>query len=92
MMAYRIDEDLTVSVIDDSQEDWMTPDIVWASFQYDRDNHVFYDDEALSKPKVVMARIGPHPRVPLPAYVTGMDGEGRGDPTIPIEMLSFSVS
>ena len=92
MIAYRIGEDLSVSVVSDRDGDWMTTDTVWASFQYDEHNHVFYDDEALWRPDVVMARIGPHPRVPLPAYVTGMEGEGRGDPTVPIEMLSFSVS
>ena len=91
MKAYRINQNLTVDEIDMPVENWRTSDINWAILGFDDINDIYYDDEGLFLPGVITASIGPHPRVPLPAYVVGSDGEDIAPPTIPIDLVRLSV-
>jgi hypothetical protein len=91
MKAYRINRDLTVDEIDEPVDRWMTRDVVWAMLGFDDVNDIYYDDEGLFAPGVVTASVGRHPRVPLPAYVTGSDGEDVAPPTIPVELVRLAV-
>ncbi|MFZ3481763.1 hypothetical protein [Sphingomonas sp. 3-13AW] len=91
MKAYRINRDLTVDEIDAPIESWKTPDIVWAMLGFDTVNDIWYDDEALFDPGAITASIGRHPRVPLPAYIVGSDGEDFAPPTIPIDLVRLSL-
>jgi hypothetical protein len=91
MKAYRINTDLTVDEIDVPVEEWMTKEIVWAMLGFDAVNDIYYDDFGLFMPGVITASIGRHPRVPLPAYVVGSDGEDIAPPTIPVDLVRLSV-
>lgn len=91
MKAYRINKDLTVDEIDVPVESWKTRDIVWAMLGFDEINDIWYNDEGLFDPGVITASIGRHPRVPLPAYILGSDGEDYAEPTIPVDLVRLSV-
>ncbi len=91
MKTYRINKDLTVDEIDVPVTEWMTRDVVWAMLSFDQINDIWYDDEGMFKTGVVTASIGRHGRIPLPAYVTGSDGEDFAEPTIPIDLVRLSI-
>ncbi len=92
MKAYRINVNMTVDEIDVPVESWMTDDVVWGMLGFDDVNDIYYDDEGMFVPGVVLASIGRHPRVPLPAYVVGSDGEDIAPPTIPIDLVRLSIA
>lgn len=56
--------------------------ISWDCRSIDDDNDVWVDDEGLLAPNVKVARVGAAGRVPLPAYVVGVDGEACCDTSL----------
>lgn len=61
--------------------------ISWDCRSIDADNDVWVDDEGLLAPGVSVARIGRAGRVPLPAYVVGLDGEACTDTTLSLATI-----
>lgn len=53
--------------------------ISWDCHSLDDDNDIWVDDEGLLAPGAGVARIGQAGRVPLPAFVVGIDGEACMD-------------
>lgn len=74
MGATEVDMDFD-AFMDDSE-------ISWDCHSLDDDNDVWVDDEGLLEPGASVARIGQAGRVPLPAYVVGVDGEACTDTTL----------
>lgn len=74
MEATEIDMDFD-AFMDDSG-------ISWDCHSLDDDNDVWVDDEGLLASGVSVARIGRAGRVPLPAYVVGLDGEACTDTSL----------
>lgn len=89
MIAYLIDKDFTISKVEGSIKEILHKEIVWACLGYNEDNDIWYDDFGLSKGNIVLAKVGRHPRVPLPVYIMGGDGELSCDPWIPMEEVEF---
>lgn len=61
--------------------------ISWDCRSIDADNDIWVDDEGLLAPGVSVARIGRAGRVPLPAYVVGLDGEACTDTTLSLATI-----
>ncbi|MBB3349276.1 hypothetical protein [Sphingomonas sp. BK069] len=89
MVAYRIDKDLTISRVDDHRAEMKACGWAWDCLDYDDTNDVWCNDWGLTEPDLVFAWIGRARRVPLPAYILGVDGEDSCDPHLAIEDVRF---
>ena len=65
----------------------MRREFVRAAQEVNADNDIWVDDEGLLAPGVSVARIGRAGRVPLPAYVVGLDGEACTDTTLSLATI-----
>lgn len=90
MKALRIDQ-TGVTEVEGEEGDILSPQTVWGAHPLGDAHDVWYDDEGLFAPELIVADIGPLQRVPLPAYVFGVDGERSTDPAMSADELSSMV-
>lgn len=74
MRAFRIDLD-GVAEIDADEKDILVDEVSWDYASLDPDHDVWVHDEGLVRPGLAFARIGSAGRLPLPAYILGIEGE-----------------
>jgi len=90
MRILRIDVDMTVTEIDVEKDDWMTKDIDWDVVRIDEEHDAWVDDAGLLRADgrygIVAGR-----RIPLPAYVAGVDGERTVGATIEVNALRAMI-
>lgn len=89
MVAYRIDEDFSITRVEESAAEMEARPWDWDCLDYDDRNDVWCNDRGLIEAEPVLAWIGQARRVPLPAYILGADGEASCDPHIAIEEVRF---
>jgi len=74
MKAFKIDVDGVTEI--DVPDDFLDSTAqLWDKFDLDARHDVWVDDEGLLSDVVELARVGPNPNTPLPAYVLGSNGE-----------------
>ena len=81
MKVLRIDR-TGVTEVKGDEDDILSPNIVWRAHPLGDSHDIWYDDEGLFAPELIVADIGLLQRVPLPAYVFGADGECSTDPAM----------
>jgi hypothetical protein len=89
LIAYRIESDFTISLVEGSIVEILDDRWVWACCDYGGGHDIWYDDEGLFKDRPVLAWIGEARRVPLPVYITGSSGEESCDPCMTIDEVCF---
>lgn len=91
MKFIRIDRfGVTDFEADESQV--LVADITWDLLRLDASNDIWADDEAFQKPGLILATVGHHRRVPLPAYICGHAGERNADTTLSADYVRSIVS
>ena len=86
MRILVIHRDMRIEEIDADESEWMG-DLEWDAVRIDEAHDAYVHDHGLSEPGVVFADIGDNRHVPLPAYVTGFDGERMASATITADGL-----
>lgn len=81
MKFIRIDRS-GVTELEADEAQVLVADINWDLLRLDASNDIWADDEAFQKPDLILATIGHHRRVPLPAYICGHSGERNADTTL----------
>jgi hypothetical protein len=89
MYAYRIDEDFSITRVDDAAAEMKARAWDWDRLDYDDRNDVWCNDWGLIEAEPVLAWIGQARRVPLPAYILGGDGEDSCAPYIAMDEMRF---
>lgn len=91
MRALRVDVDGIAEV--EVPEDFLElSDFDWDCIGLDNGHDAWVRDDALFRPRVNVARIGARSRVPLPAYVLGVDGERTVGATMALDDLKAEVT
>ena len=90
MRILRIDDDLTVAEMDVEKDDWMTKDVDWDMIRIDERHDAWVDDAGMLR---VGAKYGvvAGQRIPLPAFVAGVDGERTVGATIEVDALRAMI-
>lgn len=87
MRTLRINRDKTIDEIDADPDEWMD-DHDWDAARLDDVRHdVWVHDEGLFEPGVVVATIGDRTNLPLPAWITGYDGDEMAAATLTVDEL-----
>lgn len=91
MRAFKIDVD-GVTEVDVAADFLDTSDQIWDKFDLDPHHDVWVDDEGLLADVVELARVGPNPNTPLPAYVLGWAGERVCGASLSLEEVQAMVT
>ena len=91
MKALIINRDLSVTEHEGPPDSWMDAEIDWDHVELDNDHVIYFDDNAMEDANVIFAEVGKHPKIPLPAYVVGKDGEKTGEPKLSGQELEALV-
>lgn len=74
----RVEEhDLNLDEVLDGRKIVMLP--------FDASHDIVHEEDAMFSPGLVIASVGKHARVPLPAYIVGTNGEDEAPATVTIE-------
>lgn len=92
MKALIINRDLSVTEHHGERDSWMDAELDWDHVELNGDHIIYFEDDAMEDANVIFARVGNHPKIPLPAYVVGKDGEKTGEPKITAQELEALVS
>jgi hypothetical protein len=92
MKALIINRDLSVAEHEGERDSWMDQETDWDAVDLNDQNVIYFDDNAMEDADVIFARVSQHPKIPLPAYVVGKDGEKTGEPTISATELEAHIS
>ena len=91
MKALIINRDLSVVEHQGPRDSWMNPELEWDYTDLDEKNDIYFEDDAMENANVIFAEVGKHPKIPLPAYVVGRDGEKTGEPSITVQELEALI-
>lgn len=86
MRVLLVERDLTITELETDPAEWRGDDD-WDAAKVDNAHYAWVKDDALFVPGVVVADIGEAKRMPLPAYVTGFEGERTIDARLSVDEL-----
>lgn len=87
MRALRINKDRTVDEVQRTNSEWVGAEESWEIVPLDGTHDIYVDDSALLGMDAVVVGIGGKDNIPLPAYVTGVEGESTVAATMTVDAL-----